>query len=813
MPVKTRSRPRARPTSYRPSARGGPRRGAARGTGLKLPIAPGQSLLPWLAVGVVAALAVSMVWLAPHIVDAFEAVLRLFGAGLALLVAAAVLDVRTALRRSLSLDRTFLRVWAGLHLLLLTAFGLLGFYKPGWHAGGVSFAEVSAGGDAGRLFAGSVLGVFAWGVASLAGLGLLWPPVARAAGRASLALLRGLVSMELPQRAGEALRSFFTALLPENADEDEEGTEGEPYVSNLDEEWSRPPQVAEADAEPPPAAAEPEPDEFEEAVAGAPPEEESEILVTSEPEEKPETFQHTLPMGRPAGRGWELPPIDLLTETAEEDIRPVDNEARAQLIVDTLASFGVNAKVVSINQGPTVTQFGVEPGWETKTRTVMVRDEKGKPVYDRDGKPQYRTEVVSRTRVRVNRITALANDLTLALAAPTIRIEAPVPGRPIIGIEVPNTSTSLVTMRSVIESTAFQRVAARSHIGLALGKGVSGEPVAADLGKMPHLLIAGATGSGKSVCVNSIIGCLLMHNTPEDVRFVLVDPKRVELANFAGIPHLAFSKIITDVEDVVGTLQAVIHEMDSRYRRFASIGVRNIEAYNKSPRATHRLPYWVVLIDELADLMMAAPFQVERQICRLAQLARATGIHLVIATQRPSVDVVTGLIKANFPTRIAFAVSSQVDSRTILDGAGAEKLLGRGDMLFMPTDASKPKRLQGSYVSDAELDRIVIWWSSDRFRHLKPDALDHLIDEAKTEGGEEVERDEVEDPLYEAAKELALQHSRVSTSLLQRRLHVGYPRAARLIDLLEEEGIVSEAEGGQSRQVLVAHTDDMEQTE
>jgi len=813
MPVKTRSRPKPRPRSYRPSARGGPRRGAARGTGLKLPIAPGQSLLPWLAVGVVAALALSMPWLAPHIVDAFEAVLRLFGVGLALLVAAAVLDVRTALSRSLSLDRTFLRVWAGLHLLLLTAFGLLGFYKPGWQVGDVSFADVSAGGDAGRLFVGSVPAMFAWVVASLTGLGLLWPPAARAAGRAGLALLRGLVSMNLPQRAGEALRSFFTALLPENADEDEEEAEAEPYVSNLDEEWATPPQAAEADAEPPPAAAEPEIDELEAAVVGAPPEEESEILVTSEPEEKPEAFQRTLPMGRPAGRGWELPPIDLLTETAEEEVRPVDNEARAQLIVDTLASFGVNAKVVSINQGPTVTQFGVEPGWETKTRTVMVRDEKGKPVYDKDGKPQYRTEVVSRTRVRVNRITALANDLTLALAAPTIRIEAPVPGRPIIGIEVPNTSTSLVTLRSVIQSTAFQRVAARSHIGLALGKGVSGEPVAADLGKMPHLLIAGATGSGKSVCVNSIIGCLLMHNTPEDVRFVLVDPKRVELANFAGIPHLAFSKIITDVDDVVGTLQAVIHEMDSRYRRFASIGVRNIEAYNKSPRATHRLPYWVVIIDELADLMMAAPFQVERQVCRLAQLARATGIHLIIATQRPSVDVVTGLIKANFPTRIAFAVSSQVDSRTILDGAGAEKLLGRGDMLFMPTDASKPKRLQGSYVSDAELDRIVVWWSSDRFRHLKPDALDHLIDEAKTEAGEEVDRNEEEDPLYEAARELALQHSRVSTSLLQRRLHIGYPRAARLIDLLEEEGIVSEAESGQSRQVLVAHTDDMEQTE
>src|SRR3990172_3161417 len=338
MPVKTRSRPRARPTSYRPR-RPAPRRSAARGTGLKLPIAPGQSPLPWLAVGVVAALAVSMVWLAPHIVDAFEAVLRLFGIGLALLVAAAVLDVRTALRRSLSLDRTFLRVWAGLHLLLLTAFGLLGFYKPGWHVGDVSFADVSAGGDAGRLFAGSVPGVFAWVAASLAGLGLLWPPSARAAGRAGLALLRGLVSMELPQRAGEALRSFFTALLPENSDEDEEDTDGEPYVSNLDEEWTTPPQAADAEAVPPAVTVEPEIDELEAAAAEAPPEGESEILVTSEPEEKPEAFQRTLPMGRPSGHGWELPPIDLLTETAEEEVRPVDNEARAQLIVETLASF------------------------------------------------------------------------------------------------------------------------------------------------------------------------------------------------------------------------------------------------------------------------------------------------------------------------------------------------------------------------------------------------------------------------------------------------------------------------------------------
>ena len=813
MPVKTRSRPKTRATSYRPRRTTLRRRPPSR-SGPRLPSLPST---PWLAIPAVLGVSISMIWLAPLVVDAFETVLTLFGFGLALLLIVIVLDAGTALRGSLTLNRTFLRIWCGLHLMLLSAFGVLGLFNPGWNVSDVSFREVSAGGDLGRLFAGSALGVLAWAAITLTGVGLLWPPGARAAGRAGLALLRGLASLELPQRAGEALRSFFTALLPESADEEEGNSEAEPYVPTLDEEWTEPPQAMK-EAEPAPriaVEAESEAEEQEEEPASAAGEEdEDSVIVTSAPDEKPSSYQRALPMGRPSGSGWELPPIDLLTETSEEELRPVDNEARAQLIVDTLASFGVNARVVSVSQGPTVTQFGVEPGWETKTRTVIARDEKGKPVYDKDGKPQYRTEVVSRTRVRVNRITALANDLTLALAAPAIRIEAPVPGRPVIGIEVPNHSTSLVTMRSVIESTAFRRVSGRSHLGLALGKGVSGEPVATDLAKMPHLLIAGATGSGKSVCINSIIGCLLMHNTPEDVRFVLIDPKRVELANLAGIPHLAFSKIIIEIEEVVGTLQAIIHEMDSRYRRFASIGVRNIEAFNKSPRATHKIPYWVIVIDELADLMMAAPFQVERQICRLAQLARATGIHLVIATQRPSVDVVTGLIKANFPTRIAFAVASQVDSRTILDGGGAEKLLGRGDMLFMPTDASKPKRLQGSFVSDAELDRIVSWWTNDRFRHLKPNDMDHLITEAKEEdGGEEMERDEMEDPMYEAAKELAVQHSRISTSLLQRRLRIGYPRAARLIDLLEEDGIVSEAEGGQSRQVLVAHTDDMEQTE
>jgi S-DNA-T family DNA segregation ATPase FtsK/SpoIIIE len=332
--------------------------------------------------------------------------------------------------------------------------------------------------------------------------------------------------------------------------------------------------------------------------------------------------------------------------------------------------------------------------------------------------------------------------------------------------------------------------------------------VAADLAKMPHLLIAGATGSGKSVCINSIIACFLVHNTPEELRLVLIDPKRVELTTYNRVPHLAFSKVIVDMEEVVGTLQAVIHEMDSRYRRFAEIGVRNVEGYNKSPLATHKMANWVVIIDELADLMMVAAYEVERQICRLAQLARATGIHLIVATQRPSVDVITGLIKANFPTRIAFAVSSQVDSRTIIDSVGAEKLLGRGDMLFMATDAAKPKRIQGSYVSDEDVEKIVNWWANDRFRHLAPDKLDHLLDEVK---GEDLlaERAAEEDPLYEAARELALQHSRISTSLLQRRLHVGYPRAARLVDMLEEQGVVSASESGQSRQVLIADEPDV----
>jgi S-DNA-T family DNA segregation ATPase FtsK/SpoIIIE len=756
-------------------------------------------MIPWAIGGVAVGLALLILFFGP-LINALEAVLGTLGLGVIILLGALAWDYRV-MRNEPYFSREFFRLFGGWHMLGAFAFGLLSFASPGWSIGDINFADKTLGGDVGQFFTGSFPGVVAWLALGGTGFSLVWPGRARQIADGLITIGGWLISLEIPQRAARGIGAFIGVLLPRNEEEYDEDDEDlalpEPYVAELDEEW----EEGDEDEE------EYEDDDEEEY------DEDEEYEDEEEEEEEEEGVQQPLPMGRPAGRkGWELPPVATLAEAAEIEARPVDNELRARLIVDTLASFGVDSKVVSVSQGPAVTQFGVEPGWETKTRSVPLKDENGKALIDKDGRPMTRTEVVSKTRVRVNRITALANDLSLALAAPTIRIEAPVPGKPIVGIEVPNTTTSVVALRGVIESGTFQKSVTKSKLALALGKGVSGESVTADLAKMPHLLIAGATGSGKSVCINSIIACFLLHNTPEELRLVLIDPKRVELTTYNQVPHLAFSKVIVDMDEVVGTLQAVIHEMDSRYRRFAELGVRNVEAYNKSPRASHKLPYWVVIIDELADLMMAAPYEVERQICRLAQLARATGIHLIVATQRPSVDVITGLIKANFPTRIAFAVSSQVDSRTIIDGVGAEKLLGRGDMLFMATDAAKPKRIQGSYVSDEEIEEIVTWWGDDRFRHLAPDKLDHLLEEAKGEADEAAARAD-EDPLYEAARELAMEHSRISTSLLQRRLHVGYPRAARLIDMLEEEGVVGPAESGGSRIVLLEDEEEDDEDE
>lgn len=486
----------------------------------------------------------------------------------------------------------------------------------------------------------------------------------------------------------------------------------------------------------------------------------------------------TSPDDTKALKEWLLPVIAEILESGDDF--SVDDEfdrQRARLIEDTLASFGAPAKVVEINRGPTITQFGVEPGY----------------IESRGGQ----------MRVRVNKITSLADDLALTLSAKRIRIQAPVPGKNYVGIEVPNESVSLVALRDVLESEAFQRL--KSPLRFALGQDVAGHPAAADLSAMPHLLIAGATGSGKSVAVNAIICGLLLNNSPDDLRLLMVDPKRVELTGYNGIPHL-LAPVVVDLERVVGALQWVAREMDQRYQRLAENGARNIVDYNNrlAAQGEKRLPYLVVIIDELADLMMLAPDETERTITRLAQLARATGIHLVIATQRPSVDVVTGLIKANFPARIAFAVASGVDSRVILDQPGAERLLGQGDMLFQAPDAAAPVRLQGTFVSDPEIQRLVTFWRRQAGNlDAGTMATEGIVDDLprgvplkQIPLWEQMEPEEELDPLFDEAVDLVRRQGRASISMLQRRLRIGYTRAARLIETMQEKEIVGPAQPG-----------------
>jgi DNA segregation ATPase FtsK/SpoIIIE, S-DNA-T family len=470
--------------------------------------------------------------------------------------------------------------------------------------------------------------------------------------------------------------------------------------------------------------------------------------------------------------GWKLPPIEILDNAPEVEFSQADNLKKAKLIEEALGSYGVEGKVVQINVGPTVTQFGLEPGWDRKLKEVKEKD--------KNGDIQVKIEEVSKTRVKVDRITSLSNDLSLALAAPSIRIEAPVPGKSVVGIEVPNTTIGVVSLRSVVESNVFQKMQAKAKLTIALGKGAGGESVVGDLTKMPHLLIAGATGSGKTVCIHATICAFLLYCTPGDIRFIMIDPKRVELTSYNSLPHLA-TPVIVDTKKALAALRWLTLEMDKRYQTLAAARFRNIEAYNKA-RPNEKLPYLVLVIDELADLMMTSGEEVERTLCRLAQLARAVGIHLVVATQRPSVDVVTGLIKANFPSRISFAVTSQVDSRTILDTGGAEKLLGRGDMLYMPSEAAKAKRLQGCYVSDAELERLVYFWNNQR----KEEASQLKLDDLVAADAAIVEKPPA-DPLMEEARKLLDQHDHISASFLQRHLRIGYPRAARIMEDLEAE--------------------------
>jgi S-DNA-T family DNA segregation ATPase FtsK/SpoIIIE len=490
------------------------------------------------------------------------------------------------------------------------------------------------------------------------------------------------------------------------------------------------------------------------------------------------------PRTAPPARDERLPGIDLLVN--EKTRRPDERNINltAGLIEKTLAEFGIPAKVVSFQVGPKVTQFAVEPGYVEKEKITSEGD-------------------VERHKVRVAQIASLRHDLALSLSAERLRIEAPVPGRPYIGIEVPNARTTVVRLRPILESEDFYKV--NSPLTIALGRDVSGQVVVADLGSMPHLLIAGTTGSGKSVCISALTTCLVMNNTPEDLRLVMIDPKMVELVRFNGLPHL-YGKVETDLERILGVLRWTVTEMDRRYKLLEASRSRNIDTYNRKARRRKggsTLPRLVVMIDELADLMMSAPDQTEHNLVRLAQMARATGIHLVLATQRPSTDVVTGLIKANFPARISFAVASSVDSRVILDTVGAESLLGGGDMLYLHPEAPAPIRSQGVMVSEQEVERVISFWQKiiPPIEDPEPPPWDQMLEEESALADKDV--------LVDKAIKLVRETQRASASMLQRRLRIGYPRAARLVDELEEMGIVGPAVGGgREREVLLEPEDE-----
>ena len=482
-------------------------------------------------------------------------------------------------------------------------------------------------------------------------------------------------------------------------------------------------------------------------------------------------------------RDQTLPPLDLLDKEQLVVMDDVLVEKMGVRIEHTLEEFGIPARVAGYRIGPTVTQFAIEPGFVERVGV--------------DGE-------VSKHKVRVSQISSLAKDLALALSAERLRIEAPVPGQSYVGIEVPNPQSKMVRLRPILESDAMQRV--NSKLALALGQDVSGQAVVADLAKMPHVLIAGTTGSGKSVCVSAITACLLMNNSPQELRIAMLDPKMVELVRFNGVPHL-LGKVETSIDRMVGVMHWAIAEMDQRYRLLEEAKARDLEAYNfkMSRKNQPTLPRIVLIIDELADLMMSSPDQIEHGLVRLAQMARAVGIHLVVATQRPSTDVVTGLIKANFPARISFTVASSIDSRVILDTGGAETLMGKGDMLYLAPDVGAPQRAQGVMVSDQEIDKIMHYWQN------------YTVEEGSSDAPwEELMKvmDDNTDDLVKQAIDLVKKSQRASASMLQRRLRIGFPRAARLLDELEEMGIVGPSQGGgKDREVMIDADDDWEDIE
>ncbi len=461
------------------------------------------------------------------------------------------------------------------------------------------------------------------------------------------------------------------------------------------------------------------------------------------------------------GGEWEYPPLDLLS--LSNSMPDAGNIAKnRESIQKTLKDFMIDVTMSDVNVGPTVSQYTLKPA---------------------DG-------------VKLTAITARAKDLALALAAPSVRIEAPIPGKSAVGVEIPNKSSAIVTLREILEAENIKKMGA---LALALGRDAAGAPFVVDLTRMPHLLIAGSTGSGKSVCINAVIINLLYHNSPSELRLLLVDPKRVEFTEYNGIPHL-LAPVVTEVDKTVSALKWVVAEMERRFKLFAESACRNIQVYNENPTQGH-LPYIVVVIDELADLMTQAANEVETSIVRIAQMARAVGIHLIVATQRPSVDVITGLIKANIPTRVAFAVASNADSRTILDQPGADQLLGRGDMLYLSSDLSQPKRAQSVFVTDGEIHAVTEFLK----REGEVEYDDSITNfKATTQSRGNAAEGDVDDALFEEAKALVIESGKASASLLQRRLRVGYARAARLLDLLEEQGVIGPSDGAKPRDILVA---------
>tara|TARA_B100000214_G_scaffold324387_1_gene261344 strand:+ start:4207 stop:6369 length:2163 start_codon:yes stop_codon:yes gene_type:complete len=467
---------------------------------------------------------------------------------------------------------------------------------------------------------------------------------------------------------------------------------------------------------------------------------------------------------------WIIPSLDNLKRPLPGGISESEVKLTSKKIESSLKQFGIEVTVDQVKKGPTVTMYGLSPGWKGKTD-------------DKIGQ-----------RVRVDTILNREKDIALSLASPNLRFEAPVPGESVVGIEVPNKSPNEVTLRSIMDTNEWKEFAKDNPLPVPLGLGSGGESVMTDLSKMPHTLVAGSTGSGKSVCMNSIITGLIMTKTPDELRIVMIDPKRVELTPYEGIPHL-YTPVVVESDQAVIVLKSLVKEMMERFKILENFGVKNILTFNK--KSDYKMPYLVILVDELADLMLSASGEVERLLVRLAQLGRATGVHLVVATQRPSVDVVTGLIKANFPSRISFAVMSQIDSRTILDSVGADKLLGKGDMLFKPIDKPKPSRVQGAFVSDIEVDSVVNLWKKNTYPNMKFLELNN----EEENGINNIEISD-NDSLFNNALELSKSQKTLSVSFLQRRLRIGYPRAARLMDELEEAGVVGPGEPGKARPVI-----------